>query len=151
MTIAFTEAIDRKVVAEDTADDLGEVKTFICDVAGKRVTRIQVAGGSRKPQLVDYADISSFGTDVVLVRKATDVHEADDDRTTDMVRGDVEYIGSRILTTDGREDGKVTEVHFDETNGDIIALLGDTIGRVAAEDIRGLGSYAVVVNTQTTR
>lgn len=146
MTTSFTDAMKRKVVAEDTADDIGKVKTFVCDVSGTKITQIQVAGRKRNAELVDYSAVASFGADVVLIRSEGDLHEADDERANEMVRGNIEYIGSRVLSSDGQEHGKVTEVHFDEANGDVVAFLGDVVGRVEASKIRSLGSYAVVAD-----
>ncbi len=146
MSNAFTEAAGRRVVASDTAEEVGEVKTFVLDQSGRKITQLQIAGRKRKPELVDWQNVTSFGTDAVMISSIQDVHEAPDERTTDMVKGNIEYVGARILTTDGAELGSVSDVHFDDAAGDILAVMSDGAGRIDAALIRGLGSYAVVVS-----
>jgi uncharacterized protein YrrD len=145
VTTTFTDAIDRRVVAQDSAEDIGQVKTFICDRSGTRVIKLQVAGRKRSAEIVDYGDVSSFGPDAVMIRSASCVHPLETERSADQVRGHVEYLGARVLSVEGVEHGTVTDVHFDETNGAVVGILGDVVGRVAAEEIRSLGTYAVVI------
>lgn len=144
MSDAFTSAIGRKVVDSATADDVGEVKAFVVDQAGRQITRIQVAGRHRHARMVDWDDVDSFGDDVVLISSQGAIHEPDDERTTDIVKGDVHYIGTRILTVEGVKLGKVKDVHFDTKTGQVIALMSDS-GRVEGARIRSLGTYAAVV------
>ena len=146
MSSAFTKAVGRKVVDSATADDVGEIKTFVVDQAGRRITRIQVAGRNRNPQMVDWADVKSFGDDVVLITSQSAIHDATEERTTDIVKGAVDYIGTRIITVDGEELGAVDDVHFDTGTGEVIAIMGNN-GRVEAARIRSLGTYAAVVES----
>lgn len=146
MSEAFTSAIGRKVVDSATADDVGEVKAFVVDQAGRQITRIQISGRSRHAQLVDWADVNSFGDDVVLISSQSAIHEPTEERTTDIVKGDIHYIGTRILSVEGVELGTVEDVHFDTGSGAVIAIMGDN-GRVEAARIRSLGTYAAVVES----
>ncbi len=150
MSSTFTSAIGRKVVDAATADDVGKIKTFVVDQTGRRITRLQVAGTKRHPQMVDWADVSSFGEDVVLIASRSALHEPGEERTTDIVKGHVEYVGARILTVEGVERGTVDDVHFDAETGDVKALMGDEVGRVDAARIRSLGTYAAVIDTEST-
>lgn len=146
MSEAFTSAIGRKVIDSATADDVGEVKAFVVDEAGRKITRIQIAGRSRHAQLVDWDDVDSFGDDVVLISSRGAIHESTEERTTDIVKGDIHYIGSRILSVEGVELGTVEDVHFDTETGEVMALMGDS-GRVEGTRIRSLGTYAAVVES----
>lgn len=144
MTESITEALGRRVVAADTAEELGEVKAFTVDPTGRRLTAIQVGGRKRNAQVVDWDAITAFGPDAVMVAGADRVHDVGSERVDEMVRGNVEYIGATILTTDGEIIGKVSEVHFDEASGDVTGLLGES-GRIAGDRIRSLGGFAAVV------
>jgi uncharacterized protein YrrD len=146
MSDAFTSAIGRKVVDSATADDVGEIKAFVVDQTGRQITGLQVAGRHRNAPGVDWDDVDSFGDDVVLIASQSAVHEPTEERTTDMVKGDVHYIGTRILTVEGVELGHVKDVHFDTDSGEVIALMSDS-GRVEAARIRSLGTYAAVVES----
>ncbi|MDH3302344.1 MAG: PRC-barrel domain-containing protein [Acidimicrobiia bacterium] len=146
MITTFTSAIGRNVVDSATADDVGSVKTIVVDQEGRRITGIQVAGRKRHAQMVDWGDVDSFGEDVVLISSKRAIHEPVEERTADTVKGDVHYIGSRVLTVDGAELGRVKDVHFDTDTGEVIALMSDS-GRVEADRIRSLGTYAAVVES----
>lgn len=146
MSDAFTSAIGRKVVDSATADDVGEIKAFVVDQTGRQITGLQVAGRHRNAPGVDWDDVDSFGDDVVLIASQSAIHEPTEERTTDMVKGDVHYIGTRILTVEGVELGHVKDVHFDTDSGEVIALMSDS-ERVEAARIRSLGTYAAVVES----
>lgn len=146
MSEAFTDSIGRNVIDSATADDVGEVKAFVVDQAGRRITGIQVAGRHRHPRMVDWDDIDSFGDDVVLISSQSAIHEPTEERTTDTVKGDIHYIGSRILSIDGVELGRVKDVHFDTDTGEVKALMADS-GRIDGARIRSLGTYAAVVES----
>lgn len=147
MSAAINETIGRRVVASDTAEEIGEVKTFVISPDGKSVTQLQVTGRKRNAMLVDWNDVDSLGADVVMVSGLDRLHEPDDDRADDMVRGNIEFVGSRVVSTDGRDLGTVSDVHFDDVSGEVLALIGDGVGRVGAENIHSLGSYAAVVTS----
>ncbi|MDH4280551.1 MAG: PRC-barrel domain-containing protein [Acidimicrobiia bacterium] len=146
MSDAFTSAIGRKVVDSATADDVGEIKAFVVDQAGRQITRIQIAGRGRHAKMVDWDDVNTFGDDVVLIASQSAIHEPTEERTTDIVKGDVHYIGSRILSVEGLELGHVKDVHFDTDSGEVIALMSDS-GRIDGARIRSLGTYAAVVES----
>lgn len=146
MSEAFTSAIGRSVVDSATADDVGDVKALVVDQAGRQITGIQVAGRNRSARLVDWDDIDSFGDDVVLISSQSAIYQPTEERTTDIVKGDIQYIGTRILSVEGVELGTVKDVHFDTDTGEIIALMSDS-GRVEGARIRSLGTYAAVVES----
>lgn len=145
MTTSFTSAIGRKVIAANSADDVGKVKTFVVDQAGTSITQIQVTGRKRNAELVNWQDVEAFGPDALIIKDVVHLHEAPDERTEEMVRGTVEYLDSLILSDDGEELGTVSDVHFDEKSGEIVGVLGETVGRVEGDKIASLGSYALVI------
>lgn len=145
MTDSLTEALGRQVIAADSAEELGEVKTFTADRTGRRLTGIHVAGRKRNARMVSWDAITAFGSDAVMVTSSEEIFEVEDERTDDMIRGDVEYLGATVLTADGEIIGTVDEVHFEEDSGQVVGLLTDK-SRIDGDRIRSLGSFAVVVD-----
>ena len=143
--VLLSAALGRRVVAQDTADEVGEVKAVVIDRAGRRIERIQVAGPKRHPRLVDWSSIASFGPDAVILGDHDDIGDPVDDRDQEVVRGDVAVIGARILDTAGFEHGRVADVTFDPETGAIVGVVGDD-AHIAADHIRSLGTWALVVD-----
>ena len=54
-------------------------------------------------------------------------------------------LGTRVLTVDGREVGKVADVEFDTDTGAVVRVVTDE-GPIAPGQLRALGSYALVVD-----
>ena len=143
--LTVSAAIGRRVVAQDTADEIGQVKAFVIDHSGRQVERIQVAGHKRNARLVDWSAIATFGSDAVMVAAHDDVGEAADERDQEVVRGEVTVLGARILDTTGLEHGRVTDVAFDPTTGAVVDVVGGD-AHIAPDRIRSLGTWALVVD-----
>lgn len=144
MTSILSEVLGRRVVAADSAADLGEVKAVVPNRSGRVIDGIHVSGGKRNPELVNWSDVTAVGPDAVMVGSAGALEEWTDDRTDEAVRGHVDFLGSTILSTDGAILGSVSDVHFDDDDGVIVGLLHEG-GRIEGERIRSIGTFAVVV------
>lgn len=143
--LVMSAALGRRVIASDTADEIGEVKAFVVDRSGRSIDRVQVAGRARHARLIDWSDIATFGPDAVMVVAHDAVHEPADDRDAEVVRGNVEVLGARILDTAGFEHGTVTDLRFDPRSGDIVGVVaGDA--SIDRQRIRSLGTWALVVD-----
>ncbi len=145
MTAILTEVLGRRVVASDTAEEIGEVKAVVADRTGRRFTAIHVAGRRRSAELVDWNDITAIGSDAVMVTSAGAVTGVPDQRAEDAVKGAIDYLGATVLSTDGVVLGTVSDVHFDEAGGTVVGLLTKD-GRIEGDRIRGLGTFAAVVD-----
>lgn len=144
--ISLADVLGRKVVALDDAEDIGSLEAVVPDRAGRHIERIQIGGRKRSPELVDWGQIASVGTDAIMVRSSDAAHESRDDEPDDLyVRGDIKIIGARVLDTDGFEGGEVTDLHFDSETGEITAAMTDG-GQIPADRIRSLGTYALVID-----
>ena len=143
--ISMSAALGRRVIAQDTADEVGEVKAFVIDRSGRSIDRVQVAGRARHARLIDWSDIATFGPDAVMITAHDAVHEPADDRDADVVRGNVDVLGARILDTSGFEHGTVADLEFDPGSGDIVAVVAAD-GHIDRQRIRALGTYALVVD-----
>lgn len=145
MSTSYIELLDRPVVAIDTAAEVGTVKNLVIDRAATRVERIQVAGRSRSPELVEWSQVHSVGSDAVMIGSPEVVHES---RSTDdddlYIRGDIEIIGAQVTTTSGFHAGTVTDLHIDADTGSILAAMTSE-GRVAVDRIKSFGTFGLVV------
>jgi uncharacterized protein YrrD len=139
----FTEVMGRPVLSRATAESLGEVKHLVVDVGQRRVTVLAVGKG-RRSQLVDWEGLSGLGPDAVMVESEARVREPADDRDKAAVAGKLDLLGQRVLTDRGFSAGTVTDVVFEAETGALTEVLTES-GPVAANRLRGAGSYAVVV------
>ncbi len=144
MNESMSAALGRRVVAVDTAEDVGEVKAFVLDRSGRKITQLHIAGGKRSAQLVNWSDLTAFGADAVMVATQSAVTDSVEERAEEMVRGPVHTIGARVLDTEGFEHGTVTDVEFDPTDGSVLAAI-EADARWPGDTIRALGSYALII------
>ena len=150
MSERVSESLGRPVVAADTAENVGEVKAFVLDRSGRTITQLHIAGRKRSAAMVNWSDLSGFGTDAVMVASHDTFTDSVEERADEMVRGHVEVIGARVLDTDGFEHGVLADLEFDPATGAVIAAIGD--GRQWPSDaIRSLGSYALVVESRSAK
>ncbi|MDQ1397663.1 MAG: hypothetical protein QOG64_2922 [Acidimicrobiaceae bacterium] len=139
----FTEAMGRPVLSRATAERLGEVKHLIVDVGQRRITLLAVGRG-RRSQLVDWEALSGLGPDAVMVESEQRVRDAADDRDKAAAAGKLDLLGKRVLTDRGFTAGTVTDIVFEAETGMVTEIRTES-GPIAAERLRGAGSYAVVV------
>lgn len=142
----MSEALGRKVVATDTAEEIGEIRSFVVDPTGRRLVKVHITGRKKKADLLDWSSLR-FGPDVVMA--STDAARVDvaDDRELDSVKGDISYLGARVLDTDGFEHGTVDDVEFDADDGSIVRVHGES--SIEIDRVRSIGSYAVVIDAGT--
>ncbi len=135
MEETFSAADGRPVVATDTAEDIGEVKSFVLDPSARHIEAVQVSGRGRKGDVLAWRDVATFGADAVMARRA---------EATEQVKGTLRMRESRVLNTDGFEQGTVTDVVFDSESGAVISVRTQH-GDIPAERLIALGSYALII------
>lgn len=137
------ELTGTRVMSKASAQKMGKVEGAVFDVPPRRVVALQVG----RDELVDWDDVSGVGTDAVVVESEDRVRGAADAHEERAMAGDFDWRGKRVLSDHGNELGTVTEVELDEVSGSIEAVV-TTEGRVAADRLRALGSYCLVVRHQ---
>ncbi|MFN2606641.1 MAG: PRC-barrel domain-containing protein [Acidimicrobiales bacterium] len=141
--IRLRDAVGRSVVARDTAETLGSLHGAVVDAPSRRVLALQVGKG-HKARLADWAAVTGLGPDAVVVESEGRLREAATEREQRVLKGDVALLGGRVLTDRGDVLGTLDDVEVDEATGDVLALVaGGTT--VAADGLRSIGGYAVVV------
>jgi sporulation protein YlmC with PRC-barrel domain len=141
---SFQSSAGRKVVSRSSAKELGSVSHLLVDAGQRRVAAV-IIGRGKKAQLVDWAQLSGFGPDAVMVTDEGALRSPSDDREQAAAAGKLELLGKRTLSERGNELGELGDVTFDADTGVLEELLIGT-RRVPARSMLGSGSYAVVLD-----
>jgi uncharacterized protein YrrD len=144
MSELLSGAEGRKVLSRDDAEDVGKVKSAVFDRRVQRILSLHVAGGKRKAELIDWADVAAFGPDAVLIASADRLHEAGDEHESDSVRGKIHPLGARVIDDLGDHHGVVRDIRFDPSSGTVEAIIGDD-REWQPQEVCALGSFALVV------
>ena len=144
MSDSFRQAMGRKVVSRSSAKELGAVGHLLVDAQQRQIAAV-VIGKGKKARLVEWAQLSGFGPDAVMVTDEGALRPPNDDRERDGVEGKLDLLGKRALSERGNELGKIDDVSFDADTGALEDLvIGDR--RVPAAALLGSGSYAAVLD-----
>jgi sporulation protein YlmC with PRC-barrel domain len=148
MTDSFRRAHGRKVISRGSARELGTVSHLLIDAQRRGVAAV-VIGRGKKARLVDWAQVSGFGPDAVMVGDDGALRPPADDRERAAGDGKLELVGKRVLTDRGHELGSVDDVAFDADTGALEHLLVRD-HEIPAGALLGCGSYAAVVDDART-
>jgi sporulation protein YlmC with PRC-barrel domain len=141
---SFQRSAGRKVMSRSSAKELGAVSHLLVDAQQRQIAAV-VIGRGKKAQLVEWAQLSGFGPDAVMVVDEGALRPPADDRERAAAEGRLELVGKRALSERGNELGKLDDVTFDADTGALEDLLiGDR--RVHAGSLLGSGSYAAVLD-----
>jgi len=143
MSESFRNSIGRKIVSRTSARELGAVSHLLVDDQQRQVASI-VIGRGKKAQFIDWAQVTGFGPDAVMVTDDSSLRSPADDRERAASEGKLELVGKRTLSELGNELGQVDDVTFDADSGALEHLvIGDR--RLPAGSLLGSGSYAAVL------
>ncbi|MBE7190258.1 MAG: PRC-barrel domain-containing protein, partial [Jatrophihabitans endophyticus] len=94
------------------------------------------------------SDIVAFGADAVTVDSADKITKGGDDLAPLLEKRNHLH-KKRVLSVLGDELGSVRDIDFDPATGTVASLILDTKAEVPGSRVVGVGSYAVVVETDT--
>jgi uncharacterized protein YrrD len=144
MSESVRNSIGRKVVSRATAEELGTVHHLFVDGQLRKIASI-VIGRGKKARFVDWAALSGFGADAVMVADESSLRIPADDRERSAAEGRMDLVGKRALSELGNELGSIDDVTFDEGSGALEDLvLGER--RIPAGSLMGTGTYAAVLD-----
>lgn len=144
MSESFRESSGRKVVSRSTAQEAGGVAHFLIDERQQRIVAL-VIGRGKKAQLVDWAEVTGFGPDAVMIAGDTSLRVPADDRERAGADGKLELVGKRTLSELGNELGPIDDVTFDPASGALEALMvGER--QLPSASLLSSGSYAAVID-----
>lgn len=138
------DARGRRVISRATAEPVGEVRGYVVDAVARRVTALHVAGKGRRARLVDWAQVTGFGPDAVMIADEDALREPADEREEAAAKGDLDIAGRRVLDDTGTSLGTARDAAFDEATGALGAITTEA-GSVEATRLRAVGPYAIVV------
>lgn len=143
--LGLRDVLGLRVIAGDSAEEVGKVKGFVLDRTATRVERVHVGGRARKAELVDWTDIDGLAGDVMMVSAGGDVHRSRDESDSEQLGGDIQVLGARVLDTEGYVVGTIDDLRFDSESGEVLGVVTDS-GRIGSERIHSLGTYGLVVD-----
>jgi sporulation protein YlmC with PRC-barrel domain len=144
MTDSFQRAAGRKVLSRASAQELGTVNHLLLDAQRPQITAV-IIGKGKKAQLVEWAHLSGFGPDAVMVRDEAALRPPANDRERAAADGKLDLVGKRVLTEKGNGLGTVDDVSFDPDTGALTTVrIGDR--ETPADCVLGSGTYAIVVD-----
>ena len=144
MSESFKRSAGRKVVSRASAKELGAVSHLLVDVQQRQIAAV-VIGRGNKAQLAEWAQLSGFGPDAVMVVDDGALRPPADDRERAAAEGKLELVGKRVLSERGNELGELDDVTFDADTGALEELLIGDRRVQAAGSLLGSGSYAAVL------
>jgi uncharacterized protein YrrD len=144
MTLHFEQSRHTPVYSKDSAAEVGRVVRYLVDAGAARIAAVHIGGRRRRALLADWSHIVGFGPDAVVVDSEENLRHPDSEREQQVVAGNLDLFGRRVLTDSGHEIGELTDVSFDEDEGAVEAL-HTTRSVVAGDGLLAIGPYAVVV------
>jgi sporulation protein YlmC with PRC-barrel domain len=151
-----SELKNRPIVSLNDGVKVGEVSDLMLDATHVKVSSL-VLVGHEGSSVVPFAAVRHIGTDAVTIEDSRIV-QAPADTNEISERGIGTLTGQSVMNQSGAIIGSVDDVEFDETNGQITALLmhrggvfgiGGAYESVPASAIRGIGPHLITVDTSS--
>jgi uncharacterized protein YrrD len=140
----LSEAGGRPVIGREGAETLGTLRHIVVDVPTRRITALHVAGRRRKASLVDWSSIAGFGPDGIVVQGEDPTRPPADDRELAVASGKLDLDGRLVLSENGDSMGALGDVLFDESSGELRALVAGE-QEYDAGRLRAVGPYCVIL------
>jgi uncharacterized protein YrrD len=114
-----SDVLGRQITVREGGQNIGKIRDLVVNSAGNQVIGIVVAEGLfSDARVAEWKAVQAFGPDTVVIDVAASVVKASAapeikavlDKKTDIK-------GLKMLTTAGKELGKITDFQFDETTG----------------------------------
>ncbi len=117
-----SEVIGRQITAREGGRDIGKIKDLVVEQTGREIIGIVVSdgmfGGSR---VAPWSAVQALGPDTVILNTASSVTNADElPEIKEVLDKKTKIKGLKLVTTKGKELGKIADFEFDETTGDVM-------------------------------
>ena len=140
----LSDASGEPVLSRETAERVGKVRHLVIDVPGRRIAAIHVDGRKARARLVDWDAIVGFGQDGVIVDSERSLRPPEEGEELAVASGHRGLDGRMVLSDDGFDLGRITDVVFDEESGALITIVTDE-GEHPAARLRALGPYCMIL------
>ncbi|KQR35963.1 PRC-barrel domain-containing protein [Deinococcus sp. Leaf326] len=114
------DILGRNIIALTTGERIEKVHDVVFDPQGNQVLALLVDEGGwfSAAKAVPFERVRSIGEDAIMIGGPDDVTTTrEDGRLKDALNSKVSLIGMTLLTTDGRNLGRIADVFFDEHSG----------------------------------
>jgi uncharacterized protein YrrD len=158
MRIKGKDLIGLRVITTDLGQEIEKVKELIYDPeVGKILALVVDPGGWFKDaKIIPFEKIKTIGKDAVMIETEGVVKNAGEvsQKISRIVEGD-DYLNDNnlVITEDGTELGKVSDVYFDTDSGEVMEFeisqgiknLSSGKKRIKKEDVVKIGENAIIV------
>ncbi len=116
-----SEVIGRQIIVREGGPDIGRIKDLVVDSTGREVIGIVLSDALlSSSRVASWRAVQAFGPDSVVIDAARSVVKASAEPDIKAVLDQKTRIkGLKLVTTKGKELGKIVDVVFDETTGDV--------------------------------
>jgi uncharacterized protein YrrD len=117
-----SELVGKTVVTSDTGEDVGRAADILVSDDGARVVGVVITHGvlANEKGVLPFDQVQSLGRDVIVAKgepPVLDAHQWADEGVATIRSSSFRH--KRIVTSDGRELGEVTDLCVDERSGDV--------------------------------
>jgi len=117
------DIIGKPIVSLQGGERIATVQDLVFDHAAGQLLALLVDEGGwfRAARVVPFEAVRSFGDDAVVIGDAAEVVTADaNSRVSDILHDKATLVGTTLMTTDGKNLGRLADMYFDETLGGVI-------------------------------
>lgn len=130
--IKASDSLGKTIVIRDGGREVGKAKDLIIDQAGGKVLGFVISDGlMRGTKVAPWPGVDVIGPDTIILKSDQSVADAKDLPEIKQVLDTKTRIrGLRLQTTAGKDLGKIEDLYFDETTGEVEAyeLAGSLFG-----------------------
>jgi uncharacterized protein YrrD len=144
MTTTLRSCYGRPILSRETAVHLGTLEHYVLDVGRGSISALATTSG-KQTLILDWANISSFGPDAIVIGSDADLRPANGERENQTLSGALALIGKSVLSDQGCALGVLDDASFEEASGLLTTLHIDGHD-IPIAALRGHGSYAVMVS-----
>lgn len=128
------DIIGKPIVALDGGARLATVQDLVFDHRAGQLLALLVDEGGwfRAARVVPFDAVRAFGDDAVVIGSSADVVAANTlERVPDILNDKATLVGTTVMTTDGKNLGRLADMYFDETLGGVVGY--DVTGGLFAD------------------
>jgi uncharacterized protein YrrD len=140
----LSEADGEPILSRESAERIGKVRHVVIDVAERRIAALHVDGRRKKARLVDWSAITGFGPDSIIIDSERSLRSPDEGEELEVASGHRDLHGRLVLSDEGLELGRITDIVFDEESGALITIVTDREEHPAGR-LRALGPYCMIL------
>jgi len=158
-----TDVIGKPVMTYDTGKEIEKVQDILFDHVSNQVIALTVDKGSwrKNTRVLSWGGVRAIGDDAVIATSEDAVKDSDDlTEAKRILELDQAVVGKQLMTTDGRELGKIAGVYFNSKSGKVVGyevsggIFADRMnGRsyMPTADVERFGEEAVLVTPETAQ